>query len=46
MRHVIAIALAVLLAGATLFAENWPNWRGPTLNGVSAETGLPHAWTN
>lgn len=22
-------------------AENWPQWRGPRLNGVSTETGLP-----
>lgn len=23
------------------FSENWPNWRGPYLNGSSGETGLP-----
>lgn len=22
-------------------AENWPSWRGPRANGISAETGLP-----
>jgi outer membrane protein assembly factor BamB len=26
-------------------AENWPQWRGPTLNGVSAETNLPVRWS-
>src|SRR5688572_23928660 len=36
------IALS-LLAGAA-FAGNWPQWRGPGLNGVSAETGLPTSW--
>jgi outer membrane protein assembly factor BamB len=24
--------------------ENWPHWRGPNLNGTSAETGLPTTW--
>ena len=28
-----------------LHAENWPQWRGPSLNGVSAETGLPVRWS-
>src|SRR6202171_6116517 len=26
-------------------AENWPQWRGPTLNGVSSEKNLPTHWT-
>ena len=26
-------------------AENWPQWRGPPLNGVSAETDLPLRWS-
>ena len=26
-------------------AENWPQWRGPTLDGVSRETGLPVKWS-
>ena len=26
-------------------AENWPQWRGPPLNGISAETNLPVKWT-
>jgi len=25
--------------------ENWPQWRGPTLNGVSSEKNLPLRWT-
>ena len=24
---------------------NWPQWRGPSLNGVSTETGLPVKWS-
>ncbi len=26
-------------------AENWPQWRGPSLNGVSGETGVPISWS-
>jgi outer membrane protein assembly factor BamB len=26
-------------------AENWPQWRGPTLNGVSSDLNLPVTWT-
>ncbi|HYO80387.1 MAG TPA: PQQ-binding-like beta-propeller repeat protein [Bryobacteraceae bacterium] len=36
-----ALALAVV---APLLGANWPQWRGPTLNGVSSETGLPVQW--
>ena len=27
-----------------MFAEPWPQWRGPRLNGVSGETALPTRW--
>jgi len=26
-------------------AENWPQWRGPTLNGICTERDLPVAWS-
>ncbi|HJZ81473.1 MAG TPA: PQQ-binding-like beta-propeller repeat protein [Pyrinomonadaceae bacterium] len=35
----------VLLASAVVNAENWPQWRGPSLNGVSNEKNLPIKWT-
>jgi outer membrane protein assembly factor BamB len=38
------IAVLSVAAGATLFADNWPHWRGPSHNGVSTETGLPVSW--
>src|SRR5438132_1151521 len=25
--------------------ENWPQWRGPTRNGISTETNLPVKWS-
>ena len=44
----IRIALALLIAarGAiALQAEDWPQFRGPSGQGHSAETGLPLAWS-
>lgn len=38
----LAICLAALSGLANgLTAGDWPNWRGPTLDGASAETALP-----
>ena len=34
-----------LLFAASLHAGNWPQWRGPHLNGSSDETGLPERWS-
>jgi outer membrane protein assembly factor BamB len=28
-----------------LFAEDWPQWRGPSGNGISASIGLPSDWS-
>lgn len=46
MRKRIFGALAVVIFSITIaYAENWPQWRGPNLNGVSAEKNLPVKWT-
>jgi outer membrane protein assembly factor BamB len=37
----LVVALAAALAAR---ADNWPQWRGPKMNGVSAETNLPLKW--
>jgi len=34
-----------VLAVATISAENWPQWRGPELNGVSPAKRLPTKWS-
>ena len=34
----------VLMNVDSVAAENWPNWRGPTRDGVSAERNLPVEW--
>src|SRR5439155_523169 len=39
---VTAIAVGLV---AVPSAENWPQWRGPSLNGISAGTNLPVSWS-
>ncbi len=36
--------LAAYLCAAAASAGDWPQWRGPTNDGHSAETGLPAEW--
>ncbi len=43
MRTGVLLALAASLAGSA--AADWPEVRGPTRDGVSAETGLPDSWS-
>ena len=45
MRRVVGTGIVAMAAAATLSAENWPQWRGPAMNGVSAEKGLPLKWS-
>jgi outer membrane protein assembly factor BamB len=35
----------LLLAAPQLAARDWPQWRGPSSDGVSAESGLPATWS-
>src|SRR6266540_7446587 len=39
------VLLCCFCAVATVSAENWPQWRGPSLNGLSAEKNLPVRWS-
>lgn len=38
-------ALALLLVPRATIAEDWPQWRGPSSQGISTETGLPERWS-
>ncbi len=42
--RIAPVGLLVLLASAPM-AANWPQWRGPSGLGVSAESGLPVTWS-
>ncbi|HVH29709.1 MAG TPA: PQQ-binding-like beta-propeller repeat protein [Vicinamibacterales bacterium] len=45
LNRLILTLVVSALGGTPLAAEHWPQWRGPQLNGVSAETNLPIRWT-
>ncbi len=46
MRKQFPGVLVIILLSLTIaYAENWPQWRGPSLNGVSAEKNLPLKWS-
>ena len=47
MRRTVTLGLLIALgSGLSVYADNWPQWRGPQLNGTSRETGLPVTWSN
>ncbi|HEX5110292.1 MAG TPA: PQQ-binding-like beta-propeller repeat protein [Vicinamibacterales bacterium] len=41
----VFIVLAAFFLTVAPLAANWPQWRGPALNGTSSETGLPVKWS-
>ncbi len=43
--RLLVTLLATASAIAAPHAENWPQWRGPSRNGVSAEKNLPVSWS-
>ncbi len=45
MTLLLASALWIFASGPDSRAENWPQWRGPQLNGISSETGIPTEWS-
>jgi outer membrane protein assembly factor BamB len=45
-RRIIHILTLIMFSISVAHAENWPQWRGPSLNGVSTEKNLPARWTS
>ena len=45
MRRAFSVASIVCVLLWPAAAENWPQWRGPSLNGVSGEKNLPLRWS-
>jgi outer membrane protein assembly factor BamB len=45
MRPLVAVFCISVIFVGTIRAENWPQWRGPSANGISSETNLPIKWT-
>ena len=44
MMRILFLIAILATTSATAGAQNWPHWRGPQMNGVSAETNLPVKW--
>lgn len=48
-RNILRLAFASTIVLSTMTArvgaENWPQWRGPSANGLSAEKNLPVSWS-
>jgi outer membrane protein assembly factor BamB len=44
-RLVLASLLITSCLAASTLGENWPQWRGPNLNGTSGEKNLPVKWS-
>src|SRR5262245_35538166 len=44
-KKVFSIGAIIVISFAAALADNWPQWRGPFLNGVSNEKNLPLRWS-
>lgn len=44
LRTLIAAGTLALAGASNSVADDWPQWRGPGRNGISAETGLLQRW--
>ena len=45
LKRLFAAGVFAGVAIVTVSAENWPAWRGPAMNGISSEAGLPIKWS-
>ena len=45
LTRLLFVVVTLLVTALPLPAENWPLWRGPRLDGTSAERGLPTRWS-
>ncbi len=43
-KKILPAVILIALACAAVRADNWPQWRGPELNGTSREKDLPVRW--
>jgi outer membrane protein assembly factor BamB len=45
MRHLLIVAAALISVQSTCDGENWPQFRGPTGDGISTSKNLPITWS-
>jgi outer membrane protein assembly factor BamB len=43
--RIAQLSLLLMLLATVAYADNWPQWRGPNLNGFSNEKNLPSNWS-
>ena len=43
-KPILSAVILIAVSCAAVGADNWPQWRGPELNGTSREKGLPVRW--
>lgn len=41
-----ALGVSLIVSASIANAENWPNWRGQSFDGISKETKLPSTWSD
>ena len=46
LRLILSAVLGIAVTAGQAAAENWPHWRGPTMNGISTEKNLPVEWSD
>jgi outer membrane protein assembly factor BamB len=44
--RVLGVGSVLLMGGAAALAGNWPQWRGPTGDGICKETNIPAEWSD
>ena len=44
-KKMLSVLCVIALSFSLALAENWPQWRGPLLNGVSNEKDLRLRWS-
>ena len=45
VRYLARLVCVLAFIPLTVFADNWPQWRGPNQNGISTAENLPSSWT-
>src|SRR5687768_8282184 len=45
MRQALFVLPLLAMLGAPAGASDWPQWRGPALNGISQDTSSPTKWS-
>jgi outer membrane protein assembly factor BamB len=44
-RFAVTVIILAISTTTDMLADNWPQWRGPQLNGTTSETNLPIRWS-